>query len=57
MYLETGTIIHQKVHSEGGNQIELKNVNLPEVACDLIPFYAYQGKRIFPFSVEIERVD
>ncbi|MEM9328280.1 MAG: arylsulfatase [Bacteroidota bacterium] len=56
MYLETGTIVHQAMQSEGGDVIVMNNVNLPNIECNLIPFYAYQGKRIFPFSVEMERI-
>ena len=56
MYLETGQIIHQRINTEDGDIIELKNVSLPAIDCDLIPFYAHKGRRIFPFSVEIERV-
>lgn len=58
IYLETGAIINQtKVESEPTDIIEMKNVSLPELSCDLIPFYMIGNKRIFPFWVKLERLD
>ncbi len=56
MYLEAGQIIHQQANEEATDMIEMKNVRLPAMDCDLIPFYSFKGRRIFPFSVEVERV-
>ncbi len=36
--------------------IEMKNVSLPAMNSELIPFYAVNGKNIFPFWVEFERI-
>ena len=57
MVLETGAIINQmKYNSSETEIIEMKNVSLPEMDCELIPFYAVNGKNIFPFWVEVERI-
>jgi hypothetical protein len=37
--------------------IEMKNVSLPEINGELIPYYLTKGKMILPFSVEIEKLD
>ena len=58
MFLETQTIINRKKNTkENTDIIEMKKVLLPEMKCDLIPFYSLNGKRIFPFWVEIEKID
>jgi len=57
MLLETGTIINKVENDVETDLIEMKNVSLPELSCDLIPTYFVKGKRIFPFWVEVERVD
>lgn len=57
MFLETKGIIHQKQNLIGGvDMLEMKNVFLPKMDCDLIPFYFSKGKRIFPFWVELEKL-
>jgi len=56
--LETGAIINQtKIESKPTDIIEMKNVSLPELSCDLIPFYITGNKRIFPFWIKLERTD
>jgi arylsulfatase A-like enzyme len=56
MYLETKGVINQKKNTlDQVDIIEMNNVHLSEMDCDLIPFYAIKGKRIFPFWVELER--
>ncbi|MCF6358278.1 MAG: arylsulfatase [Draconibacterium sp.] len=58
MYLETGAIINQmKNENIGVDIIEMKNIRLTKMECDLIPFYSTKGKNIFPFWVELEKVD
>jgi arylsulfatase len=58
MYLETKGIINQKKNPlEDTDMIEMKNVYLPEMDCELIPFYAIKGKRIFPFWVELKKIN
>ena len=37
--------------------IEMKNIHLTKMDCDLIPFYSTKGKNIFPFWVELEKLD
>jgi len=58
MFLETGAIINQ-MHNEviGIDIIEMKNIHLTNMNCDLLPFYSTKGKNIFPFWVELEKLD
>lgn len=58
MYLEANTLVKQLRHEgEGTDLIEMQKVYFPEMDGDLIPFYATEGKRIFPFWVEMERME
>ena len=58
MYLETNALVKQTLNrKEGTDIIEMNNVYLPEMDCDLIPFYAIGSKRIFPFWVEMVKID
>ncbi|MEX2232483.1 MAG: arylsulfatase [Cyclobacteriaceae bacterium] len=58
MYLETGPVIHQaKNVMKNTDIIEMKNVSLPQMRGDLIPFYSVDSRRIFPFYVEMERIE
>jgi len=57
MYLETNTIINQMKNDQQTDVIEMKNVSLPEINGELIPYYLTKGKMILPFSVEIEKLD
>ncbi len=57
MFLETGSLINSiENNTDGTDSIEMMGVPLPDMECDLIPFYAIDGKRIFPFWVEMERI-
>ena len=57
LMLETNTIIHQMQNEKDNTDIiEMKNVSLPEMDGDLIPFYAVRGKNIFPFWVKMEKI-
>jgi hypothetical protein len=57
MYLETNTIINQMKNDQITDVIEMKNISLPKITGELIPYYLIKGKMILPFSVEIEKVD
>ncbi|ETN96885.1 arylsulfatase [Zhouia amylolytica] len=58
MYLETnGLVKHVLNKKEGTDIIEMKNVFFSEMDCDLIPFYAIGSKNIFPFWVEMRKID
>jgi hypothetical protein len=58
LYLETGTMIHQKTFDEDKtDKLILENVFLPELETDLIPFYQADGKRYFPLYLKITRTD
>ena len=57
MYLETGAIINQmKNETDGTDIIEMINIHLPKMDCDLIPFYSNGSKKILPFWIEIEKI-
>ncbi len=57
MILETKPFINQlKVPDSKPDLIEMKNVALPDMEGDLIPYYSVGSKKIFPFWVEIEKV-
>ena len=58
MLLETKGIINQKKNLlEETDMLEMKNVFLPKMNCDLIPFYFIKGKRIFHFWVELDKIN
>lgn len=57
LFLETNGIVHQKKNDQDGIDIlEMKNVSLPALEGELIPFYMTKGKKIFPFWVELEKI-
>ncbi|MBT8298844.1 MAG: arylsulfatase, partial [Maribacter sp.] len=58
MYLETGSRINQ-MQNDVDNEIfiEMANVSLSKMKCDLIPFYKVGNKKIFPFWVEIQKLN
>ena len=57
MSLETKSVIHQmKNKNPETDIIEMKNVYLPKMECEFIPFYTIGTRRIFPFLVEIEKI-
>ncbi len=58
MYLEANTIIRQiQNKKEGTDIVEMKNVYFPDMDCELRPYYSIESKNIFPFWVEMERID
>lgn len=58
MYLETNGIINQMKNDKMNvDIIEMKNIEFPHLAGDLIPFYNVDGKKIFPFWVQMERIN
>ena len=58
MCIETNASVKQMLNlTEGTDMIEMKNVFFPEMDCDLIPFYSIGPKRIFPFWVEMTKLD
>jgi arylsulfatase len=58
MMVETGAFINQMKNDKGDTDlIEMKDVKLPSIRCDLVPFYLSGTRRIFPLWVEIERID
>ncbi len=58
MMIETGPLTNRKTITENNaSLVQLNNVSLPDLKGDLIPFYEVGGKRIFPFSVELNRTN
>ena len=57
MRLEAGThVFRTKLNqNDPTDLIVMKNIHLPEMECDFIPYYQVGSKRIFPFWVEIEK--
>jgi arylsulfatase A-like enzyme len=57
MYLETNSLIYRHENKKKLTDIiEMKDLCFSEMECDLIPYYNVGGKNIFPFWVELERV-
>ncbi len=56
LFLETKAIVNQLKIEEKTDVIEMKNIYLPKMTCDLIPFYMKNNKHILPFWVEIEKI-
>lgn len=58
MYLEANTMIKQMQNKkEDTDLIEMKNVYFSDMDCELRPYYSIDSKSIFPFWVEMERID
>ena len=58
MIFETKPIIHRMFHTvEGTNEIIMKNLYLPNLKGDMLPYYVGNDKRkITPFWVELEKI-
>lgn len=57
MFLETrSAIIRAENKNIPTDIIEMNDIYFPEMKCDLVPFYATEGRRIFPLWVELEKV-
>ncbi|MEL6674637.1 MAG: arylsulfatase [Bacteroidota bacterium] len=57
LYLETHTLVHTRKVDQATDLVEMKEVVLPAFEGELIPFYRVGNQRIFPFWVEVEKVD
>lgn len=58
MYLEANTIINQAHYTlDNEDVIEMKNITLPEITGQLVPFFQTNSRRIFPLWVEFEKTD
>jgi len=58
MFVETKSFINQmKNEIDSTDIIEMKNVYLPGVKCDFVAFYSIASKKIFPFWVELEKIN
>jgi arylsulfatase len=56
MMAEFGSFIIQSKNDKNGlTLLEVKDVFLPEMKCDFIPFYQHGNKRIFPWWAELEK--
>ncbi len=58
MTIETQTVAHQIMNKkEDTDVIEMNDIQLPAIEGELIPFYQVDGRRIFPFWIEVMRLD
>lgn len=58
MYLEVNTLVKQiRNEKEDTDIIEMKNVFFPKMDGDLIPYYSIGDKSIFPFWVEMKKIE
>jgi arylsulfatase A-like enzyme len=58
MVVETKPFISQlKIGASPTDLIEMKNVHLPAMEGELVPYYSVGAKKIFPFWVEVERTN
>ena len=58
MMLETNGIINRKENSEDNQEvIVMKNIYLPQMEGELLPYYMIGGKKILPFWIEMEKVN
>ncbi len=58
MVVETGAVINQMENTTVGvDVIEMKNVHLRKMDCDLIPYYKTKNRSIFPFWIELKKVN
>lgn len=58
LYLEANALVRQQLNTENSvDVLELKNVYLPQMDCDLLTHYAIDGKHIMPFWVEMKKID
>lgn len=58
MMIEAGSYFIQMKNNKGETDfIEMKDVKLPSIRCNLIPFYQSGNRRLLPLYIEIERID
>lgn len=58
MVLEANTLVRQMENKKGTTDIiQMKKVYFPKMVGNLMPFYAVNNKNIFPFWMEMEKVD
>lgn len=58
MYLEAGPVVNQFKNSKTEvDVLEMQNVKLPDMVCDIVPFYSSKSKKILPFWVSFEKID
>ncbi|RTE53529.1 DUF4976 domain-containing protein [Arenibacter aquaticus] len=58
MVLEANTLVRQMVNKEDNTDVvQMKRVYFPKMTGELIPFYAVNNKNIFPFWMELKKLD
>lgn len=58
MVLEANTLVRQMVNkADNTDVIQMKRVYFPKMTGELIPFYAVNNKKIFPFWMELKKLD
>ncbi len=58
MVLEANTLVRQMVNkADNTDVIQMKRVYFPKMTGELIPFYAVNNKKIFPFWMKLKKLD
>jgi arylsulfatase A-like enzyme len=58
MVLETKTFINQMQYEKSDTDIiDMKNVHLPKMDCNIIPYYSIGPRKILPFWIVLDRID
>lgn len=58
LLFEAGSIVNRKeVQGPATDIIEMKNVYLPEMECEILPYYFVDKKKILPFWVQMEKIN
>jgi hypothetical protein len=58
MYLQMNTVILRMENKNNlSDVIEMNNITLSGMNCDLMPWYVFGNNTLTPFWVELERID
>jgi arylsulfatase len=58
LLFEAGSVVHRKeVQGPITDIIEMNNVYLPDMECEILPYYLVDKKKIFPFWVQMEKIN
>ncbi len=58
MFLNAQGLVNRKINPEIETDIIImNNIYLPEMECEIRPYYRVKGKKILPFWVQLEKID
>ena len=58
LFLEVGShVFKKKIDSESTDFIVLEDIILPQMKCEIVPFYMTGSRRVFPFYLAFEKLD